>query len=214
MIKAILIEDRVQRQNNYLKEKSNELNNLPFLKNVKGGNDYVEIKSKLNNKEYSFLDDYSIIMLHRSAFETKARNGLLDYLRNKSKKVIFFSGGISNTQCSKIGNLEFLLINVTTFYSENLLFFLKNEGQNLLELAFGKNWKISILVDAYEKIILYLKYYSKRPWPKIESDLMLNNWVKDEYYAELITKELIDKIELQNIAAKLNLDLQTLLGCI
>ena len=53
---------------------------------------------------------------------------------------MFFSGGISGCEISKIGKAELMMINVTQFYSENMFVFLKNNANNLLELAFGNNW--------------------------------------------------------------------------
>ncbi|MCB9251739.1 MAG: hypothetical protein H6605_04690 [Flavobacteriales bacterium] len=204
---AILIEDRVHRQKKHLEGKIIELNNFSFLKNVSGGQDFVDILMKLNKKEYTVLNEYSVIMLHRSAFETEIRNGLMDYLKTTNKKVVFFSGGISGCQISKIGNLEFLLINVNQFYSDNLLLFLKNNATNLLELAFGSNWQTSILVDAYEKLILYSKSFTKQPWSSIEVNLKLNTKIKEDYFFELSQKDYIYKTDLEVVLNKMNLDL-------
>jgi hypothetical protein len=121
-MKALLIEDRVHRQNKLLGKNLNELIK-PFLKNISGGQEFANIQKNLTSKEFSVLDEFSVIMLHRSAFDTYTRNGLIEYLRKADKKIVFFSGGISGCQISKIGNLELLLINVNQFYSENLIYF-------------------------------------------------------------------------------------------
>ena len=85
MIKAILIEDRVHRQKNLLGENLNELIK-PFLTNISGGQEFADIQKSLINKEFFVLDEFSVIMLHRSAFDTNTRNGLIDYLRKTEKK--------------------------------------------------------------------------------------------------------------------------------
>lgn len=210
MIKVLLIEDRIHRQKNIFGENIEKLNDFQILENISGGKYFVEIQKNLINKEYSVLDDYSVIILHRSAFDANTRNGLIDFLRKTDKKVVFFSGGISGCQISKIGNLEFLLMNVNQFYSENLMLFLKNDAQNLLELAFGNNWLMSNLVDAYDKLIFYSKSFTKKPWFNIEVDLKLNNWIKDEYFSELCQRDFINKADLDEVLKKMNKDLKKL----
>lgn len=211
MIKVLLIEDRIHRQKNIFGKNLVELNKFSILKNISGGNDFADIQKKIINKEYSALEEYSTIMLHRSAFETNTRNGLIDFLKKTNKKIVFFSGGISGCQISKIGSLEFLLINVNQFYSENLLLFLKNDAKNLLELAFGDNWQISNLVDAYDKLTLYSKSFTKKPWPSIEVDLKLNNWIREGYFSELSHRDFINKSDLEEVSKKMNSDLKKLI---
>lgn len=211
-MKAILIEDRIHRQQNQLGEKLDELTNFSFLNNISGGQNFVDIQRNLNNKQYSVLDEYTVIMLHRSAFDTNTRNGLIEYLKKTDKKVVFFSGGISSCQISKIGSMEFLLINVSQFYSENLFLFLNKNAQNLLELAFGDKWQISILMDAYDKLVLYSKSFNTRqPYTRVEEDLKLNAWVKQSYFIELQQKNLIEKPDLLVILEKIKKELEKFL---
>lgn len=209
-MKALLIEDRVHRQNKLLGKNLNELIK-PFLKNISGGQEFANIQKNLTSKEFSVLDEYSVIMLHRSAFDTNTRNGLIEYLRKADKKIVFFSGGISGCQISKIGNLELLLINVNQFYSENLILFLNNEASNLQELAFGNNWRISNLIDVYDKLIIYTKSFIRKPWLSIEVDLKLNSWIKENYFSDLHQRDLINKSELEEVLNKMNTDLKNLI---
>ena len=211
-MKALLIEDRINRQQNQLGEKLDELINFSFLNNISGGQNFADIQRKLNNKQYSILDEYAVIMLHRSAFDTNTRNGLIEYLKKTDKKIVFFSGGISGCQINKIGSLEFLLINVNQFYSDNLFLFLKNNAQNVLELAFGNKWQISILMDAYDKIVLYSKSFNNRqPYIRVEEDLKLNTWVKQNYFIELQQKDLIEKTDLLKVLEKIKKELEKIL---
>ena len=211
-MKAILIEDRVYRQKNILGEKLDVLNNFSSLKNISGGKEFNDIVQKFDNKEFALLETYSVIMLHRSAFDTSTRNSLIEFLSKSKKKLVFFSGGITGSQISKISSLEFLLINVNQFYSENLFYFLNNGAQNLLELAFGKDWQLSNLIDAFEKLVLYSKSFNnQQPYTRIEEDLMLNSWVKDNYFKELQQKSLVDRSELLKVSANIQRDLEKLL---
>jgi hypothetical protein len=213
MKSVILVEDRIYRQKNMLGEKVNEFKNFNFLKNISGGEDFAELKKQLLEKKYSVFDDYSTILIHRSAFDAEVRNGLMEYLNHYHKKLVLFSGGITGSQLNRLKNMELMLINVTEFYSENLLIFLRNNAENLLELAFGNNWKKSILVDAIERLTLYEKAFvsKKKPWETVEGDLKLNNAIIDEYFLELSRNIFIDKVEIGIVLKKMNADLKSIL---
>jgi len=210
-MKAILIEDRVNRQKNILGRKLHELTQFAFLKNISGGKDFEELNQKLNNKEYSVLDEYSLIMLHRSAIETNTRNGIIEYLKKSNKKVVFFSGGISGCQFSKLNGLDFLLINVSQFYSDNLFYFLNNNGDNLLVLAFGNQWQISILIDAYEKLVIYAKSFQRKPFAKIDSEIIFNNWIIQQFFKDYAQNDIIEKNELESILEKIKKEINNIL---
>jgi hypothetical protein len=210
-MKAILIEDRVNRQKNILGRKLNELTQFTFLKNISGGKDFEELNQKLNDKEFTLLDEFSIIMLHRSAFETNTRNGIIEHLKKSNKKVVFFSGGITSCQINKINNLDFLLINVNLFYSENLFSFLNNNGDNLLELAFGREWQTSILIDTYEKLVIYFKSFERKPFAKIDSEILFNSWIIQKFFKDYAQNDIIEKSELETILEKIKKELDNIL---
>ena len=210
-MKAILIEDRVNRQKNLLGRKLNELTQFTFLKNIPGGKNFEELNQKLNDKEYTVLDEFSLIMLHRSAFETNTRNGIIEHLKKSNKKVVFFSGGITSCQINKIDSLDFLLINVNLFYSENLFYFLKNNGDNLLELAFGREWQTSILIDTYEKLVIYFKSFERKPFAKIDSEILFNSWIIQNFFKDYAQNEIIEKSELETILEKIKKELDNIL---
>jgi hypothetical protein len=210
-MKAILIEDRIHRQKNLLGNKVDELKTFNFLKNISGGTDFDELNQKLINKEYSVLNEYSLIMLHRSAFETNTRNGLIEYLKKSNKKIVFFSGGISGCQFSKIDSLDFLLINVNQFYSENLFYFLNNNGDNLLELAFGNQWKTSILIDTYEKIVIYNKSFERKPFAKIDTEIILNSWIIQNFFKDYAQNNIIEKSDIEFILDNIKKELDNIL---
>ena len=82
MENVIIIEDRIFRQQNILGDKASNLNNYPILKNISGGEDFANLKNQITEKKYSVFDDFSAILLHRSAFEADIRNEIMDYLKN------------------------------------------------------------------------------------------------------------------------------------
>lgn len=208
---AILIEDRVQRQKKHLGQQMDKLAEFSFLENISGGEMFADIKTNLFNKAYSIFNDYSVIMLHRSAFETEVRNALIENLKKTDKKLVLFSGGISGCQISKIEKLEFMSINVTHFYSDNLILFLSKNAENLLELAFGKEWKMSILIDAFDKLTLYEKNLVKKPWDRVETDLRLIDSIKQEYFTELSQQPFISNSDIRIVLEKMKNNLKTFL---
>lgn len=208
MYSAILIEDRAERQKIQFGEHLERMGNFNFLNNISGGISFEEIQNKIENSEYSILDMYSVIMLHRSAFGTSVRNGLLEYFKKTSKKIIFFSGGISGCQITYLGELEIMLLNVKEFYSDNLILFLENGANNILELAFGNKWKLSNMIDAYDKLIIYTQNYKERPWARIEEDLKFSNWIKDFYFKNVEKNNLIAKNYLDEVLNKIEFDIK------
>jgi hypothetical protein len=211
MNKTILIDDRVNRQKKHLAERLDELNQFPFLKNISGGEGFEEIHRHFIESDFSYLDKFNPILIHRSAFSVNTRNELIDYLKSKEKKVVFFSGGISGCEISKIGKAELMMINVTQFYSENIFVFLKNNANNLLELAFGNNWQLSIQIDTYEKLILYKKSFKDCPVIKIENDLGLNKWIIEKYFNTKLNSSILHLSNLEEILEELKTDIKQLL---
>ncbi|MCZ2100082.1 MAG: hypothetical protein LC107_00925 [Chitinophagales bacterium] len=204
----ILIEDRPTRQQIFTHDLKINLNNFPLLKNVCGGDEFHLSKEKISN-EISFFDDYNVIMIHRSALTPEERNSLIEYVNNKSKTLIFFSGGISSTLIQKIGKGQLLTINSKDFYSENLVLFLENSGKEILELAFGKHWELNLLIGANEKIAYYILNYTKKPLQIILDDLDLPQWIKNKYVN--IESGLVEKDQLISINKSIHTDIKKLL---
>jgi hypothetical protein len=211
MNKTVLIDDRAMRQKKHLDEKQNEFNKFLNLKNICGGEEFEHVSIKFQKSDFSFLDDFSTILIHRSAFPVNTRNAILDHVRKSEKKVVFFSGGISQCEISMIGKAELLMINVSQFYGENIFIFFKGGANNLRELAFGKNWQLSTLIDTCEKLALYIKSYQDRPLIKIENDINLNNWIKSEYFEKKISNPIIMKSDIESILVEMKTDIKKLL---
>src|SRR5690554_5073261 len=147
MKKVILIEDRIYRQKTLLEERANKLNLYPFLTNINGGEEFEQLRIKFNKNDFSTIDKFNTVMIHRSAFKADIRNSLIEYLRERKISAVFFSGGITGSQLSTGGGFDFLLINPREFYGDNLFLFLDNNAENILQLAFGKRWELSLLID-------------------------------------------------------------------
>ena len=154
--KVLIIENRTQRQKQFLSLTDINLNDYPFIHN-KIGKLYDEFKENLL-KDTSILNEYEVIISHRSAFE-KDNKKVFDLIRNyceRSKKYfILFSGGLSTSYYSK-EPYEQLSLNSKDFYSLNLKLFLDeintNDNINLLLLAFGEKWELNIVLNSLEKI--------------------------------------------------------------
>ena len=156
--KIILIENRPTRQKIYLpnKEKDQEV-----LKGMESLSHYINDTNKINeflkNKNFNFLLEFDLIMVHRSYLNEISGgalvNELIRFCDKNQKDLIYFSGGISSYSYSKQDDFNFLLINSKDFYL-NLISFLKNyqKGlvENLLELKYGKSWKLSYLLRLRE----------------------------------------------------------------
>lgn len=211
MDKILLIEDRVNRQKKYLGEKLSDLKIYQSLKNICGGQEFDNVYNDFLSSKFDVVNDFSCLLIHRSAFPVNTRNELIQFVKQRNLKVVFFSGGISDIELSQIGKSELLLIDVSIFYSKNLFVFLDNNANNLLELAFGKDWQISILADTIEKLILYCKSYKACPMIKIERDLNLNNWVKKQYFSLNSGSNVIDISILESLKEKISADLKRLI---
>lgn len=159
MKKVLLIDDRSERQRRFSAETDINLalyNDI--LENVTGEDYYKYVKVFLDNE---FTIDHDVIIVHRSAFGETEKNILdilKEYCKKENKKLIFFSGGISSTFYIN-RDFEFLLVNSKVLYSDNLKLFLDDvlrNDINILKIAFGKHWKLNILLNTLEKINLYI----------------------------------------------------------
>ena len=153
--KVILIENRPTRQKIYLpnQEKDQEkLLKMHFLTHYSN-----DIKNDLNKKDFNFLLGFDLIMIHRSFLNElsngSAVNAIVKLCEQHQKDLIYFSGGISASSFIQQDEFNFLLINSKDFYA-NLLDFLdgyyNGEIENLLELKYGKTWKLTYLLRLRE----------------------------------------------------------------
>lgn len=210
MKKTILIEDRVFRQKNYLGNNLNKLMNFDNLRNISGGEGFTIIKEQFLSDDYTLINDYDVLMIHRSAFDTDIRNKIISTIGETNKDLILFSGGVSGCSFTNIKRAQLLVINVDQFYGSNLFLYLQNGCTNLLELAFGENWRLSVLLEAHDRLSFYIKDYSSpKPLTRIESDIEINDWIKNDYFREL--KGMIAAEDLKLVLYKMSDDINGML---
>ncbi|MBU0487536.1 MAG: hypothetical protein KKD31_06240 [Bacteroidetes bacterium] len=149
MKKIILIEDRKERQKEFLSESTlMELKNIEELFLPEEA-DCTRILSSINAKEMESLESYSLIIVHASRLDTNGFKALEEYCGKGKKYLILFSGGFSQTIYQE-ANFKLLRANSKDFYSDKLLQFLRKfieqETVHLTELVYGDSWKLSFLL--------------------------------------------------------------------
>jgi len=155
MKKVLIIEDRTQRQEQFLSHTGIKLNEYNFVEN-KTGISYTKFKENIL-ADISILNKYEVIISHRSAFEqdnVRILDLIKQHCKNENKYLILFSGGITTSYYGK-EPYEQLSLNSKDFYSQNLKLFLDevdSNNINLLLLAFGKKWKLNAVLNTLEKL--------------------------------------------------------------
>jgi len=181
-MKAILIEDRKERQNLFMKEYKFDLNEYEDVLYNAIDKKYEKIYEELKKENYHFLNDYDVIISHKSAFEGDNSSiifRLENFAKNNNKKLIFFSGGIDTVYYYKENEFEHLELNSMVFYSKNLKMFLdelKNNKLHILILAYGKKWKLNIFIEVLDNMAKYIQSFEddEIPFEFFEEDLGLN----------------------------------------
>lgn len=163
MKKIMLIDDRTERQTKFYEETGINFDNDSDVLDNFTADSYEKLLEEFRNNDFRRLDEYEVIITHRSAFGDLNGQVISTFKelckqKNKPKSLVFFSGGISSVSI-KNSPFEHLLLNSKKFYGNNLKLFLelsKNNKPNLLVLAFGENWKINLLLNSLEKINVYI----------------------------------------------------------
>ena len=193
-MKVLLIEDRQQRQEQFLAKTEIDISKCTTVNN-KIGTTYQEFRKEIleNNKCF---DDYQVIISHRSAFDkdnSKVIDLMEDYCMKNNKQLVLFSGGIYTSFYSE-EPFKKLVLNSKLLYSQNLKLFLdnleNNSEVNLLLLAYGKNWKINLLLNILEKINLFILKFED-----LEDEDKSYEYLNDEINIEIIESQ----IDLSNI---------------
>ena len=206
MRKILLIEDVLIRQRDFMRERSFTLEEYSSILENAIGDKYKKIALELKNDTFNF-DEYSMIMVHQSAFEDDVAiliDRIKKYCEKHKKALVLFSGGSSsyynNTQ------YESLELNTKNFYSDNLKLFLdayKNNNENILMLGYGNKWIISVLLNVLEKTNLFLEQNSGNDegyivYGEFENFTEINKIenVKYDFYEVAIEDDWVHKEEL------------------
>lgn len=201
MSRAILIEDRSERQRIFLHRKNVELDDFDVLRNICGGNEPERFKTDFFNEERirEELSDFDVVMTHRSAWSPEVRMSLREFCEKEQKALVYFSGGISSTTFYQQKEYQFLTMNSGDFYGANLKLFLESledeSPVNLRILAFGDNWKFELLAKLRMKLSNALETFilpaneEKRLDEQTSVNLFRTSFgLDDEYLDDLIFK--------------------------
>ncbi len=211
-MKILLIEDRADRQRKFTKI---DFFQYPMVDN-KIGDAYKVIEKAFNEEQFE-LNDYDLIISHRSAFgenNSKVLSKIKEFCKKSKKQLILFSGGIS-VPFYATTPFESLSINSKELYGDNLELFLEdaqaNKRSNLLLLAYGKNWELNILLNTLEKINMFLVKYEKSiTYSRFKLDTKyktIEKLIDFEEYNSGFTKE-----DIEDIKVKIFQKVHTLLG--
>lgn len=205
MKKVILIEDRPNRQIDFISRINRDLNKITILENVCGFEKFSIYKEIISSDKLDEFSVYDVIIIHRSALSTNERLRLINYVSQNSKTLVLFSGGISSVTLQKINKGDLLTINSKNLYNQSLINYLENGNLNILELAFGKNWKINLEVNFLDKLIFYMINYNEKPLIMVLHELEVTEWIKDNYFKNSGGK--IDLSDLEEIKNSLQISL-------
>lgn len=184
MKKILLIEDRTQRQQLFMNETKINLDLYSDIIDNCINDKYNNLLEELKNDSFS-LDNYSIIISHKSAFgddNSIIVSKLKKYCENTNKVLVFFSGGIDANYYLKDEKFELIELNSKTLYSQNLQIFLddfRNENLHPLILTYGDKWKLNILLNILERLNIFIE--------KTEKDKVLySTFIRDNPDIELL----------------------------
>lgn len=160
MKKVLLIEDRPQRQKDFLKLSNIDLFKYSDILDNKINEDYEEFLAKIRANNFD-LNVYDVIIAHQSIFvnEDKQILGKIQsYCKENSKALVLFSGG--NETSYNIEDYEILYLSSEAFYSKNLILFLEDfeaDNVNIRILTFGKQWKLNIILNILENVNIFIE---------------------------------------------------------
>jgi len=149
-MKILLLEDRPERQKKFISDKIKSWENIfisgqIFMPEV---NDCKVIIEQINNYSFALNQTFKLLIVHRSALKSSGISHLSSICKEKKIKLIYFSGGISQTIYNS-QDFEQINLNSTDFYSDLLIPFLQNfitnDSISVLEI-FHTEWKISYMM--------------------------------------------------------------------
>ncbi len=211
MHKILLIEDRSERQNNFMSDTGIELDRYSDVLDNAIGEKYDEIFYDLKN-DLSYFENYSVIISHKSAFgehNSSMIEKLKNYCQASKKPLVFFSGGIDESYYHK-STYELISINSKTLYSQNIKLFLEEfraENEDILMLLYGKRWKLNIALTTLEKLTYFLQKNSDDDvdYEEFIGKIDVHLLDKIGYGSKLIKNEFdeISKVEIEKLKKEL-----------
>jgi len=163
MRKILLLEDRSQRQNDFLKTNNIQLNKYTVLDN-KIDEKFISFMLKIKENEFD-LNIYDVIIAHQSIFLNENRDvlgKLQNYCKKHKKALVLFSGGNETSYNNE--DYEKLDLSSEEFYSKNLILFLEDFEKNNINiriLTFGNQWRLNIILSILEEINIFINMNKK-----------------------------------------------------
>jgi len=194
-MKILLIDDKTLRQQGFMQNIGIDLSDPKYNDILDNAVDqrYLEIYEQLKKDTLNY-DDYSIIVAHKSAFDNN--DAIITKLKNESKVLILFSGGIDANYYVKNDKNEILELNSKIFYSHNLKKFLENfknnKITNILSLSYGDKWKLNIALNIVEEINYLLNETN-------------DNVIDCDDLIDSLAKEILDEVDME-LYIKINND--------
>jgi len=190
--KILLVEDRPERQEQYIpegKEGVQKLMNIKGLSCLIGHDCKTHLETLKTNT--SILDEFDLLIYHRSALDKLGlTNKVNEYVKNKKKPLIHFTGGENNVIYSTEG-FEYLLLSSRIFYSDKLYDFIDKfqleEQIPLIRFVYGDNWKLSYFLKL--RAMLWRDKLEKVPFEE-RYDEILKKINKTEITAEELEHEI------------------------
>ncbi|SIQ92716.1 hypothetical protein [Maribacter ulvicola] len=188
MKKILLIEDRPGRQAQFFNnDEITYLNSLNYL-NMPSEDKCREWLNVLNSKEQNGFNTYNLVIVHKSSLKPIGLSNLRELCKKNQIDLILFSGGLSQVLYQTM-EFKSLSINSSNLYTDRLKEFLENYSNglivSLLELVYGDQWKLEVLLR-YRQL-------------KTRYDAEPNNEVKFELEDQISTLGQTIKDEIKNI---------------
>lgn len=147
MRKTIIIDDRPDRKKLHLPDDA-----ISQLEKLEDEGFLTFSDGKGYESNFTKLEEYDMIAIHRT-FLTNLNifNEFIDYIKNRDKWVIIFSGG--NTQNTILLNGRQLNISSSDFYTERLAPFIEKFDKEsdianpLLSFLYGTSWRLTLLLQ-------------------------------------------------------------------
>ena len=156
MRSVLFIEDRKPRQLNMLGKTGCE--NLKKIEGLTLSENPEYFIEQLNVGNSDILANYSLVIIHKSSINQFGLSTLYDFGKKNNSSIVLFSGGISSVSYIK-DKFELLQLSSLELYSLRLINFLKNyidnKSEHLIELAYGKKWRLNFLFQY--RLLLFLQ---------------------------------------------------------
>ncbi len=160
MKKILLIEDVTERQKEFMYDQDFTLDAYSEILENAIDDKYKKISLNLNINTAT-LENYSVIMVHKSAFEHESGitiNKIEQHCKQNKTPLVLFSGSLGNYYNN--AQYDYLELNSKDFYSQNLKLFLdeyRKGSENILMLSYGSGWILNTLLNVLEKTNIFLR---------------------------------------------------------